>query len=119
MVNSTTQRIEALRPMRSLLERLPGLPLRENGKINFSVLEPAMILGLCQDAETAMNAVNLGMGALGHLLAQSSTAIESGEIGSDSVEHLGFLMTEMCDMAEGCRSLAMQCRQVAAIFQYR
>jgi hypothetical protein len=43
--------------------------------------------------------------------------IEDGTIGADSIESIGFLLSEISDMATGCMLLASRCRR--EIVDYR
>jgi len=61
-----------------------------------------------------MHAIQLGIGAIGHLLAHSAVAIEDGTIGADCIESLGFLVAELGDLSAACMTLAAQCNSAAA-----
>ena len=58
-------RMQAIRPMRDLLERLPKLPMTCKQQIDFAGADPALLAAIGQDAETTMRAVYLGLGAIG------------------------------------------------------
>lgn len=107
-------RIEATRPMRSLLQGLPRLPVKSSGDIDFAAADPALLPELGDDAQTTVDVIHLGVGAIGHLLAQSAVLIEDGTVGADSLEAIGFLLAEMGDMAVGCMALVAQCRRETA-----
>ena len=81
---------EAQRPMRSLLARLPLLPLTARKEIDFEAAEPSLLVALLDDAETTMNTINRGVGAIGLLLAASSHQVADGTICADTIESLGF-----------------------------
>ena len=107
-------RMEAIRPMRDLLHRLPKLPLNFNHEIDFAAADPELLVALAEDAEMLMRSMHNGVGAIGQLLAHSGVMVEDGTISADCLEALGFLMSELGDMAAGCMTLAGQCRRETA-----
>jgi hypothetical protein len=52
-----------------------------------------------------------GMAAVGQLMAHSSPVIEDGTVGADSVESLGWLLSELGDLSGYCLVLASECRR--------
>ena len=108
---------EAQRPMRSLLTRLPQLPLTARMEIDFQAADPSLLVSLLDDAETTMNTINLGVGAIGHLLAHSAVVIDDGTLGSDALENIGFFIAEASDLAAICMMLASRCRRETADYQ--
>lgn len=107
-------RIEAIRPMRDLLIRLPKLPVNLQQEIDFPAADPAMLVAIAEDAEMLMGATQMGLGAIGQLLANSAVMIEDGTVSANSIEALGLLMSEMADMAHHCMGLAVHCRHETA-----
>ena len=110
-------RTEALRPMRDLLVRLPRLPMTRKQEIDFPATDPALLVVIAEDAETTMNAIHHGVGAIGHLLAHSAVVIEDGTISANCIEGLGFLMAELGDLAAGCMTLATRCRRETSDYE--
>ena len=110
-------RTEALRPMRDLLVRLPRLPMTRKQEIDFPAADPALLVAIAEDAETTMNVIHRGVGAIGHLLAHSAVVIEDGTISADCIENFGYLMAELGDMAAGCMTLATRCRRETSDYQ--
>lgn len=108
---------EAQRPMRSLLTRLPQLPLTARMEIDFQAADPSLLVSILDDAETTMNTIHQGVGAIGHLLAHSAVVIDDGTVGADSIENLGFLLAEISDLATSCMILASRCRRETADYQ--
>jgi hypothetical protein len=111
------KRTDAQGPMQGLLARLPLLPLTAAQEVDFQAADPALLVSLADDAETTMNIINLGVGAIGHLLAHSAVVIEDGTIGADSVESLGFLLSEISSMSFACLLLASRCRRETADYR--
>ena len=110
-------RTEALRPMRDLLVRLPMLPMTRKQEIDFPAADPALLVVIGEAAETTMNVIHHGVGAIGHLLAHSAVVIEDGTISADCIESLGFLLAELADLAAGCLSLATRCRRETSDYE--
>lgn len=108
---------EAQRPMRNLLTRLPQLPLSARMEIDFHAAAPSLLVAIADDAETTMNTIHQGVGAIGHLLAHSAVVIDDGTVGADSLESLGFLLAEISDLATSCMMLASRCRRETADYQ--
>jgi hypothetical protein len=104
-------RTQATRPMRELMANLPRLPLTKKQEVDFQAASPDLLIALADDAETTMNVIHMGIGAIGQLLAHSAVVIEDGTIGADCVEHVGFLMAELGDLASQCMTLAARCRR--------
>ncbi|MDP1998722.1 MAG: hypothetical protein Q8K22_03910 [Rhodoferax sp.] len=93
------------------------LPLIKKQDIDFQAADPTLLVSIGDDAETTMNTIHHGIGAIGHLLAHSAVAIEDGTVGAESIEHLGYLMAELGDLAAGCMTLASRCRRETADFR--
>ena len=110
-------RTETQRPMNGLLSKLPMLPMTSKQDVDFQAADPALLVSLADDAETTMNTIHNGIGAIGHLLAHSAVVIEDGTIGADSIECLGFLLAEISAMASDCMVLASRCRREAVDYQ--
>lgn len=111
------KKTDAQGPMQGLMARLPLLPLAADQEVDFQAADPALLVSLADDAETTMNTVNLGVGAIGHLLAHSAVVIEDGTIGADSIESIGFLLSELSGMSSACMVLASRCRRETADYQ--
>ena len=104
-------REQSQRPMRDLLQRLPRLPLKGAEDIDFEAADAALLVSIADGAETTVNVLHHGVGAIGHLLAHSAVAIEDGSISADCIESLGFLIAELGDLGAQCVILAARCRQ--------
>jgi len=100
--------------MRDLMARLPTLPMNRKQEIDFAAADPALLVAIAEDAEMLMGAMHNGTGAIGQLLANSAVMVEDGTISADCLEALGFLMSELGDMAAGCMTLAAHCRRETA-----
>jgi len=105
------ERAPTERPLRELLIRLPLLPVTDGRDIDFAAADAALLVGIADNADTTLQVLHRGVGAIGSLLAQSAVAIEDGSIDAESVEAVGFLIAELGDLGAGCMQLAARCRQ--------
>lgn len=63
---------------------------------------------IAHHAETTVRVLQLGLGAIGHLLARSAVHVEDQSIPSECMESLGTLMAELSDLAAVCHQLATE-----------
>jgi len=110
-------RMQAIRPMRSLLNQLPCLPVTDERMVDYKAADPHLLVAIRDDAEMTMRVIHLGLAAIGNLMAHSAVAIEDGSIGADSLEGLGHLLAELGDMASGFMVMAGHCRRATEDFQ--
>ena len=101
------------RPTRQLLLRLPLLPTTPDHRIDYEAADPELLVQLADDAETVVNAFSLGLSALGTILAHAASEVGS-EIGSDTIEALGWFLAESSDASATLLSLIAACRHHTA-----
>lgn len=101
------------RPARELLLRLSLLPTSPDHRIDYEAANPEVLLALANSAETVIATFNHGLSAVGIILAHASPEVGS-EIGSDTIESLGWFIGEASDMAASLLSLAQACRHHTA-----
>jgi len=104
-------RTTALRPLRDLLRRLPILPVTASKEVDYAAADASLLVAIADDSETVIQVVHQSIGSIGQLLSHSAPVIEDGTIGSDSLEHIGYLMAELGDMAAALTVLSARCRQ--------
>ena len=107
------------RHMLHLLQCLPQLPMTLQREIDYPAADPALLVAVTVDADSIMNVVHLGVGAIGQLLAGSGVDIEGGAIDADCIERLGNLIAELGALASGCMALAARCRHETADYTPR
>ncbi|QHI97392.1 hypothetical protein GT347_04970 [Xylophilus rhododendri] len=100
--------------MRALLQALPRLPAAPDGQVDFARADPVLLALVRDEAQTVLQVVQRGQGAIGRLLACSAVAIESGDIDADSVESLGYFLAEVGDFAVACWVMSCACRATLA-----
>lgn len=108
---ATTQ---AMRPMRDLLLQLPLLTVTPELDIDYAAADPALLVQLADNAETAMRTIHLGLSAVGLLLAHSAPEIETGDIPGDATEALGWLLAELGEFAATAHCVSVACRRHTA-----
>ena len=101
------------RPTRDLLLQLPLLPTTPDHRIDYEAADPAMLAQLAENAETVVNAINMGLSAVGTILAHAASEVGS-EIGGDTIEALGWFIAETSDVSASLLSLVMACRHHTA-----
>ena len=106
-------KISTMRPARDLIHQLPLLPTRPDLSVDYEAADAALLLALAENGETVMNAFQQGLSALGVILAHASPEVGS-EIGSDTIEALGWFMAETADIAAALLVLAQACRHYTA-----
>ncbi len=106
----------AQQPMRDLLLLLPQLPVSAQGRPDFDAAPPALLVQLAESAEVLQNTFNLGVAAIGQLLAHASPEIDDGTVGQDTVEAIGWLLSELGTGAAICFELSAPCRRHTADF---
>jgi hypothetical protein len=97
--------------MRDLFRQLPRLQTDGLGDINYAKSDRAIVAAIGQNAESIASALHMGVGAIGHLLANSAPQIDDGSVGSDAIEALGWLMAELGDLGAELAVMAIQCRR--------
>ena len=99
------------RPLRSLLRLLPLLSAQPGSKVDYGVAAPDLLVQLAQDAEAVIGTVQLGSSAIGQLMAHAAPEIEDRTVCSDTVEALGWLLSELNDAAASLMVLMAECKQ--------
>ena len=99
------------RPLRSLLLLLPLLSAQPGSKVDYGVADPDLLVQLAEDAEAVIGTVQLGSSAIGQLMAHAAPEIEDRTVCSDTVEALGWLLSELNDAAATLMVLMAETRQ--------
>lgn len=107
---------ETPRPSRSLMALLPQLVVNDQGQPDFDASDATVLLSIAEAAELLQRVLQLGISAIGQLLAHASVQVETGELAQDTVEALGWLLAELGDAAAACVELAAPCRRATEDF---
>ena len=97
--------------MRDLLLGLPMLAAVPGETILYEDSDPDLLVQLADQAEIIGNTINLGLVAIGHVMACAAPEIECGEVPGDTVEALGYLLAELSDFAAVAFTLSQACRR--------
>lgn len=101
-------------PLRRLVTLLPQLKLTAQAQPDFDASDPAVLTQIAEACELLQRVISQGIGAVGQMLAHSSVEVETGELGQEAVEAVGWLVAESCDGAAAFMSLAAHCRRATA-----
>jgi hypothetical protein len=103
---------ESLRHMQELFELLPRLKLDAGGAPDPRATDRAVLRGISEHAQASAAAINLGMSAVGSLMAYAAPQCEDRAISSDAIEALGWLLAELDATTALMFRLAAVCRSV-------
>jgi hypothetical protein len=96
--------------MQELFELLPQLRLDASGAPDLRATDRAVLRGISEHAQASAAAINLGMSAVGSLMAYAAPQCEDKAISSDAVEALGWLLAELGAATALMVRLASSCR---------
>jgi len=92
-------RLPRKRPLHDLLLALPKLATFDDGGIDFDGSDPDLLVTIAENAADTQRMANLGLSAVGYILALASGEVETREIAGEAVAALGFLIKEVADLA--------------------
>lgn len=107
---------QATQPLRQLLVLLPRVHVGADGLPDYDASAPEVLVQIAEAAELLQRVIALGTSAMGQLMAFASADIDTGEVGQDAVEALGWMLAMLGDGAAACMVLAAPCRQATADF---
>jgi hypothetical protein len=110
-------RIAAATPFRD--KRAPDVGINSSLKVlnlDYASANPYWVRELGQHLDVIVGLCQNGTRALGHLLAVSSAELEGGEISGDTVEGLGWLLSELGDMGAWATVMAQSCKAATTEF---
>jgi hypothetical protein len=94
-----SSRLPRKRPLHDLLLALPKLAAFTDGGIDFDGSDRILLIAIAENAADTQRTMNLGISAIGHLLALASVEVEGREVAAEAVAALGFLIKEVADLA--------------------
>jgi hypothetical protein len=110
-------RIAAATPSRD--KRAPAMGINSSSKVpslDYASANPYWVRELGQHLDVIVGLCQNGSRALGHLLAVSSAELEGGEVSGDTVEGLGWLLSELGDVGAWATVMAQSCKAATADF---
>lgn len=98
------------RPARRLLQLLPLLVATPGQVVSYAHVEPALLAQLADDADVLMSTLQMGVSAVGQLMAHAAPEVEDGTFSSDMVEALGWFLSEVSEISFTLMPLIASCR---------
>lgn len=108
---------ESVSPIGEVLRNLPKLRVDAQGELDLLGSSPAVLLSLAENAEACAGALNLGLSAVGQLLAFAAPEVEDHTISSDAIGALGWMFAELGYAMAFFVELGVRCRQAISIGQ--
>lgn len=99
------------RPVHDMILRLPALVTNANGEIDFYACDPDLLMAIAANASDVQRTMNLGISAIGYMLALASVEVETREIPGEAVAALGWLIKELADLAALTNYFSTTCRR--------
>jgi hypothetical protein len=85
--------------------------------LDYAGSNPYLVKELGNHLDTLMGVCFSGTRAVGHLLALASPEVEGGEVSQDTIEGLGWLLSELGDMGAWATVMSQQCKAVTFDFE--
>lgn len=85
--------------------------------LDYAGSNPYLVKELGNQLDTLMGVCFSGTRAVGHLLALASPEVEGGEVSQDTIEGLGWLLSELGDMGSWATVMSQQCKAVTFDFE--
>lgn len=80
--------------------------------LDYAGSNPYLVKELGNHLDTLVGVCFSGTRAVGHLLALASPEVEGGEVSQDTIEGLGWLLSELGDMGAWATVISQQCKAV-------
>ncbi len=108
---------EPMRPLRDMILLLPHINARQVGSefvLDWESAEPALVRQIGRNAEITMRTVNRGLSAIGRLMVNISPEMALGEIPADTIEAIGWLISEVSDAGATAHAIYASCQRYTA-----
>ena len=102
------------RPLRDLLLLMPLLPVSDRNDIDYNAADPALLKQIAANADLSMRTLHRGTAAIGRLLVAVSPEIGTGEFSANAMESVGWLLSEIADLAATAQCLSVACHRYTA-----
>ena len=100
----------AHRPARRLLQLLPLLVATPGQVVSYAHVEPVLLEQIADDADVLMSTLQMGVAAVGQLMAHAAPEVEDGTFSSVMVEALGWFLSEVSEISFTLMPLVVACR---------
>jgi hypothetical protein len=98
------------RPARRLLQLLPLLVATPGQVVSYAHVAPVLLEQIGDDADVLMSTLQMGVSAVGQLMAHAAPEVEDGTFSSDMVEALGWFLSEVSEISFTLMPLIASCR---------
>ena len=98
------------RPARRLLQLLPLLVATPGQVVGYAHVEPVLLEQIADDAHALMATLQMGVSAVGQLMAYAAPEVEDGSFSSDTVEALGWFLSEVSEISFTLMPMVVACR---------
>lgn len=108
---------EPLRPLRDMILLLPHINARRVDSefvLDWGSADPALVRQIGRNAEVTMRTVNRGLAAIGRLMVNVSPEMALGEIPADTIEAIGWLISEVSDAGATAHAIYAACQRYTA-----
>ena len=85
--------------------------------LDYAGSNPYLVKELGNHLDSLVGVCFSGTRAVGHLLALASPEVEGGEVSQDTIEGLGWLLSELGDMGSWATVMSQQCKAVTSDFE--
>ena len=102
------------RPLRDLLLLMPLLNVGDRGDLDYEASDPGLLKQVAANADLSMRTLHRGTAAIGRLLVAVSPEIGTGEFSADAMESVGWLISELADIAVTAQCLSVACHRYTA-----
>ena len=112
--NGVFEEVNSDRSLRDLLLLMPLLSMNDRDENDCNAASPALFLQICANADLSMRTYHRGTAAIGRLLVAVSPEIGTGEFSADAIESIGWLISELADLAATAQCLSVTCHRYTA-----
>jgi hypothetical protein len=95
----------------NLLLLMPHLPVASMAEVDYAAANPALLVQIADAADASLLIVHIGTSAIGRLLAQAEAEPFSDARSIDAIAALGWLVTELNDLAGAVHRISAACRR--------
>lgn len=116
-VDSAMAEREPLRPLRDMILLLPHINARQVGSefvLDWESAEPDLVRQIGRNADITMRTVYRGLSAIGRLMVNISPEMALGEIPADTIEAIGWLISEVSDVGATAHVIYAACQRHTA-----
>lgn len=96
--------------LHNLFMLVPYMPVDANGAIDYGAADPALLVQVAHTAEVVVLMSHMSITAIGQILSRLTLFATDDEVGTDAIEVLGALLSELGDLAAVAVHVSRKCR---------